>query len=416
MKLALLPILAVACGVSAIVNPVSAQIVSGWQQTSLTSKVWTSIASSADGTRLVAGEREGGPVYISTNSGATWTPTTLSAFVEVTHTIASSADGTKLAVAPLTSMIYISHDSGATWIARANSSGGWNGIACSADGTKLVAISAAGPIYTSTDSGTNWIARISGPSYSDVASSADGARLVAVAEDGFIYTSTDSGTNWIARASTQQWSSVASSADGTKLVAADFADSNFASSSFSIGEIYTSADSGTNWTAPQHWTAPPQNWTSVAGSTNGTCLAAVALNAVLYEIDSSCAGIIYTSTNSGESWQLAYAPNSVWSSVASSADGTKLFAANGNDFDSALINGGVYTFALPSTNAPALNIATAGGNAFLSWPWPATGFVLQQNSNLATMNWVTVSNTPAVVNQVIAAQTNSQNFYRLAQP
>ena len=52
-----------------------------------------------------------------------------------------------------------------------------------------------------------------------VASSADGTRLVAVATGGQIYTSTDSGTNWTARESNRYWWSVASSADGTKLVA-----------------------------------------------------------------------------------------------------------------------------------------------------------------------------------------------------
>jgi hypothetical protein len=74
----------------------------------------------------------------------------------------------------------------------------------------------------------------------------------------------------------------------------------------------------------------------------------------------------------------------------------------------------IYTYAAPSTNAPALNLATGGGNAFVSWP--SAGFVRQQNSNLATTNWVNVSGAPAVVNQMIAPETGSNNFYRLVQP
>ena len=40
----------------------------------------------------------------------------------------------------------------------------------------------------------------------------------------------------------------------------------------------------------------------------------------------------------------------------------------------------------------------------------------QQNFNPATTNWVTAPTAAAVVNQVIAAQTNNQNFYRLVSP
>jgi hypothetical protein len=403
MKLTLLPILAAVCGVFMIINPACAQVAVSWQQTTLPSQAWASVASSADGTKLVAGQNHG-LVYISTNSGAAWTPTTLSVFIDIStyssggHLIASSADGTKLAVATL-NFIYVSHDSGATWTARASNTT-WGGIASSADGTKLVAITVGGQIYTSTDSGTNWTARATGQNWTDVASSADGTRLAAVVFGGGIYTSTDSGTNWTAQNSgSQSWMSIASSADGTKLVAVDEFDSVWYTL---MGAVYTSSNGGTNWTSLT--TTPILNWTSVASSTNGVNLAAAASNPAGSGFS---AGVIYTSTNSGASWQLSYAPDSGWRSVVSSADGTKLAAVNTT---------AVYTYAAPSTNAPALNISAAGGSSFLSWPWPSTGFALQQNTNLATTNWVTVSNTPAVVNQMIAAQTNANNFYRLANP
>src|SRR5262245_55536831 len=53
-----------------VVDAAFAQI---WTQTSVPSTNWSSIASSADGTRLVA--VGSGGVYISPDSGATWTPT-----------------------------------------------------------------------------------------------------------------------------------------------------------------------------------------------------------------------------------------------------------------------------------------------------------------------------------------------------
>jgi hypothetical protein len=130
--------------------------------------------------------------------------------------------------------------------------------------------------------------------------------------------------------------------------------------------------------------------------------------------------VIYTSTNSGSSWQPSGAPDQFWQVIASSADGNKLIAAGGpTTVDDGYLfgyNGSVYIYTAPSTNAPALSIVAGGGNASVSWPWPSTGFVLQENTNLATTNWVTVPNTPAVVNQVIAPATNANNFYRLANP
>ncbi len=37
--------------------------------------------------------------------------------------------------------------------------------------------------------------------------------------------------------------------------------------------------------------------------------------------------------------------------------------------------------------APALTATHSGGSVIVSWPSSSTGFVLQQNSNLATANW-----------------------------
>jgi len=86
------------------------------ERTSAGSRNWTSLASSADGTKLAAGVGNGGYIYTSTDSGATWTERT-NAGSRDWKAIASSSDGSKLA-AGSSGYIYTSTDSGATWTER----------------------------------------------------------------------------------------------------------------------------------------------------------------------------------------------------------------------------------------------------------------------------------------------------------
>jgi hypothetical protein len=272
---------------------------------------WRAVASSSDGTKLVA-VTGGGKIYTSTDSGVTWTPR---AFDGNWNCVASSADGTKL-VAVGTFILYTSTDSGLTWTLR-NSSKDWAFVASSADGTKLVAAVAAEKIYTSTDSGVTWTARDSDRYWTSVASSADGTKLVACAISLIggigdkIYTSTDSGVTWTPRDSIRNWQAVASSSDGTKLVAAEGG-----------GQIYTSIDSGVTWT-PR---ASNKSWEVLASSADGTKLAACTY------LDQ-----IYLSSDSGLTW-TAYEVNKFWTYIASSADGTKLVATS--------YNGPIYTVSI----------------------------------------------------------------------
>jgi trimeric autotransporter adhesin len=105
------------------------------------------------------------------------------------------------------------------------------------------------------------------------------------------------GAIWTARESVRNWQSIASSTDGTKLAAVAIFD-----------QIYTSTDSGVTWTARDSNRA----WRSIASSADGTKLAAA--------VDG---GQIYTSTDSGVTW-TARESIRLWYSIASSADGTKL--------------------------------------------------------------------------------------------
>jgi len=401
-------------GLLTVVNLASAQ---DWTVTSAPSSPWTSVASSADGIKVVAtGGRVNGfgtrfplPIYTSADSGATWTQTSAPSYIWTS--VASSADGSKLvAVAGINNSdrpVYTSTDSGTTWTQTSAPSADWTCVASSADGSKLVAGVGGGPIYTSTDSGATWI-RTSAPSsnsWSSVASSADGTRLVAaVANDvsgtypiygGPIYTSTDSGSTWTKTvAPSNHWSSVASSADGTKLVAT-------AGGSDDFGSIYTSTDSGATWTQTA---AQPNTWTSVASSADGTRLV-VGANSARGD------GLIYTSTNAGASW-MATTLTERWTCVAASSDGSDLVAAS---------DGPIYTLQIPrSPRLRRLSITPSTGSLDISWLVPSTSFVLQENSDLSSTNW-TDTPTPPTLNftnlhyQVTVSPSFVCRFYRLKQ-
>ena len=289
---------------------------------------WTGVASSSDGTKLVAVANE--DIFTSTDSGVTWRPQT--GGNGNWSGVASSSDGSKLAAVVTGAVVCTSTNSGASFTAQASGYQNWFGVASSSDGTKLVAVAWGGQIYTSTNSGGAWTARASVQNWSKVASSSDGTKLAAVVGGGQIYISTNSGGSWTAHASTQNWTGIASSSDGTKLTAV-----------VSGGQIYTSTDSGSTWTAH----ASSQNWTAIASSADGTKLAAVVSG-----------GQIYISTDSGNTW-AAQGSIQNWRGVASSSDGTKLVAVVYGD--GAGVGGQIYT---------------------------ATGFISGQQGSMATFQYV----------------------------
>lgn len=297
---------------------------------------WDSVASSADGTRLV-GVCMPGPICRSTDAGTNWmsSPPFIIPYANWSC-VASSSDGIRLVAGvggPLPDepgKLYTSVNAGGNFLAGTSPNTNWMSVASSADGTRLVAVSgglADGLIYTSTDGGTNWMAT-SAPAahWWSVASSADGFKLVAVEQGGRIHTTTDGGTNWSACESNRNWVAVASSADGLKLVAVEQG-----------GRIHTTTNGGIHWAACE----TNRNWVAVASSADGLKLVAAEQG-----------GQLYTSINAGTNW-LACESNRNWSCVASSADGTKLVAAE---------QGGlIYTSVgpiIPLTNAPAILGAT----------------------------------------------------------
>jgi hypothetical protein len=103
------------------------------------SSAWLGVASSAEGSNLVAAAfnvlGSGGQLLTSTNSGSAW------ASHETNRNwwaVASSADGRKLLAAVNGGQLYLSTNSGANWAATAFTNR-WTTVACSWDGGRLIA-------------------------------------------------------------------------------------------------------------------------------------------------------------------------------------------------------------------------------------------------------------------------------------
>ena len=389
---------------AAALAPTSGQ---NWVLTSAPSTNWSCVASSADGTKLVAAVNSG-LIYISTNSGGAWMPT--SAPTNAWTCAASSADGTKLIAAASDyhgdGYVYTSSDSGSTWNPSDAPQTDWVSVASSADGSRLAA--AVDIVFVSTNSGGGWTFLAPGgiPTFASfplVTSSADG-RIVTVVETGFgaqdsqIWTVPSSAWEPLGESPYFRWhcSSVATSANGTGIAATvNNADTFEAGSTNCGGFLFTSSDLGatqiTNCTSVS-------NWTSVATSADGTRLAAVASS-----------GDVYTSTNGGVAWTPNIVTNANWSGIASSADGAKLVAVASG--------GGIYTW--QTTPTPTLNINRTGEDLQISWLIPSMSFVLQQSADLGSTNWTAVEsalivNLTNLQNQVTLSPPSHPTFYRLS--
>jgi photosystem II stability/assembly factor-like uncharacterized protein len=175
-----------------------------WTLRNTLQKQWNSIASSADGTRLVAVAVKGG-IFRSVDSGASWLPTDAPSDLWWWD-VASSADGDRLvavakynAQATAGGSIYVSLNAGTNWVQTSAPSNLWDSVASSADATTLVAATSSnspagifGVIYLSRDSGATWMATDpsrAGTIWKCVAASADGNRLFAGLTLGGIHTS-----------------------------------------------------------------------------------------------------------------------------------------------------------------------------------------------------------------------------------
>ena len=267
------------------------------------SLAWKCIAASADGTKLAAGV-SGGNIYVSSDSGATWTARGPSN--TYWNSITMSADGTTLAA--VSDKIFVSTDSGVTWTIKGNQTRSWSCIRCSANGTKMAAAETGGMIYLSSDSGNTWSWASSGASGlgSSLAMSDDGNKIVAAMTRGYVRITSDFGASWSQKLTTQIWVAIACSSDGNTIAVAGL-----------NTQIYISNDFGSTWTTK----GSSSGWQNIAMSADGTRLAAYtwAPNGVPLSL----------STDSGNTWTTAFS-NKDWNDVKFSSNNS-LYALVGNE-------------------------------------------------------------------------------------
>ena len=342
---------------------------------------------SADG-RIICAVPSGTHPIVSTDSGKTWSiltnspPTGSLAFV---GGLAVSADGAKIYAALCSNSVsrtwvFVSPDQGTNWTPTVFPSTTLSTnllVACSSDATKVVVATTEGPIYYSTNSGNScYTSSVPNVAWKSIASSADGSRMVAAASFGSVYFSEDFGATW---ASTnlpgEFWNSVCISRDGQVVGA-------IASS------IYISTNTGVTWSTNAI------SGRSIACSADGSTWIAAGQQ-------------IYTSTNGGVTWQTNLA-SAQWNAGVVSADGAEMVA----------FGSGQGTWLGRETPAPQLNIQSRNSALNVSWLIPSTNFVLQQNADLATTNWIAVPNSPTLnftnlQQEVSVPVTASNAFFRL---
>ncbi len=387
-----------------------------WMQTGAPTNGWSAIACSADGNKLVALANRLNPRgYTSTNSGMTWT--TNGAPGASWCSVASSADGTKLVAATVGAQveypdgfIYISSDSGSTWQLTSAPSNQWISVASSANGCELAAVATYstiihpglgyGLLFISTNSGIAWQSNNVSQAWNSVALSADGTVLAGICGTGLLI-STNSGVAWTSNnlPAGVTWQNILCTADGSHLMVVGYG------RSFTTAAICTSTNLGTTWTTNSFPIA--RSSFSIASSADGTTLVGAG------------GDWLCTSTNSGVTWTTNDFQNMGIVCVASSADGHKLFAVTSPAMGHPPLGGQIYTWYSPPT--PRLDLAPSDAGLVLSWLIPSTNFMLQQNWDLSTSNWTTVTDTPALnlanlQNQVILPPPASNSFYRLATP
>jgi hypothetical protein len=379
-----------------------------WVQTSAPALNWAVAASSSDGTKLAA-IVGGGSIYTSSDSGTTWSSS--SGPIDSWTGIASSSDGSRLAASTWNDGIYLSTNFGASWQqAAATSNGVWQTIACSSDGNVIAAASLAyewggeltvGPLFISTNGGSTWTtADLPNRSWTTVACSSNGMVIVAATGDATIYTTTNCGSAWAtANTPPESWSSVACSADGTRQFAVSIGSGGSGIEAVWLwhGAIFTSTNSGASWTQTS---APNDYWESVACSTDGTKIVACAEE----EIPPSTT--LWISRDGGTSWQSSEWPDAR-ATVASSGDGSKLFAT--------LNNIGIYSWQWQ----PTLTMGVSNQAVVIAWPFCPSGATLQHNSDLTNTNWVDLTNTPTTengVSQILIPVGAGTDFYRLKLP
>lgn len=247
-------------------------------------------------------------MYRSADGGTTWNQLTSAPTSKAWSYISSSGNGTILAAVTSASSeyIYFSFNSGANWTGQARRYNGmdgpamtqsWSSVTISSDGVGTAAMTSGGTIRTSWI--PNWTSQNLGfwypvspaiQNWTCIAPLGPGTGdYVAVASGGNIWISSGAGATWTkTSAPTGDWKSVAVSSNGQKIVAART----------DGGGVWTSANKGSTWT--QTTAVSWKTWRSVSSSSDGTILFAA------NRPSNGAGGSLFKSTDSGSTWVEKY--------------------------------------------------------------------------------------------------------------
>jgi photosystem II stability/assembly factor-like uncharacterized protein len=272
---------------------------------------WRGITCSDNGTIIFACAFND-YIYKSTNNGKTWVPVTLSLSRRNWTALSCSADAKTIIACATWNLygpsdsefgrgdyIYISRNSGTSWTKvtgdvgiNANGKSLWSSVSCSS-GFKdefsifptdivMAAAELSGNIWVSKDNGFTWINssiastafKLLNFSTSDIVVSANGKviSLVTIPDKldvGNAYTSADSGDNWKAFPLNQQSNCITCSGDGKIIVVGT-----------SDNYIYRSGDTGFSFS--QQFGSAPNRWSTITISPDSDFYAAAAYGGYIY--------------------------------------------------------------------------------------------------------------------------------------
>jgi hypothetical protein len=390
---------------------------------------------SSDGTKIYL-INYGAGVYVSSNSGTSWTQTNSNRYNFTS--VASSSSGQYVLVSEeLNNKLYLSSDYGQTWInlSAANSfNTNWVSVDISDDGQKLVATGYGNYVYTSSNGGTTWTTRtaVSGTQVR-VASSSDGNVIVATNWGSNLRLTTDGGANWDSEPVNRYWFTPAINPSGTKAYMgigesngkiysltissspsaptslSATAGNGQATISFTAGSNGGSAITnykysldGTTYTAlsPTDATSP----VTITGLTNGTSYS-ISLKAVNSSGDSAASAAVSVTPSTTPS-----APTSL-TATAGNSQATISFTAGSNG-GSAITN---YKYSLDGTNYTALSPTDATSPVTITGLTNGTSYSIylkavnaNGDSSASAAVSVTPSTTPSAPTSLTATAGDGQ--------
>ena len=161
--------------------------------------LYFNVACSADGSKVIIGTTNGGPLWLSTNSCASWTKVP---DIGGSVYVACSSDGSTMYAVCEGWYSFVSRNSGASWT-RMNMlfhGAGWRNIACSSTGQYAIVVEYNGKVCVTSNFGQSWTLQTSSVintnTWCGATCSLDGSQMIIYNQHGQLYKTVNSGSSW----------------------------------------------------------------------------------------------------------------------------------------------------------------------------------------------------------------------------